>query len=140
MILLPLYNSTSDVTVAIVSTDGKPVTFGDNHTLLCNVSSSINMQQDLTYKWWHFDGTDRKEIKDSNSNMLTLPPVKLKNAGEYTCEVEIGSTEVSSSVKIPTKSPYTLILSGKSKNELNLWISKNYFIFSTSPNRQHHHS
>ena len=55
-----------------------------------------------------------EEIEDSNSNVLMFPSVKLSNAGKYKCEVEIGSTEVSSGLKISSES-YTLNLSGKSK-------------------------
>ena len=105
--------------VAIVSTNAKPVTLGDNHTILCNVSGSTIIQQHINYKWWHFNGTNSKEIEGRDSNTLTLSPLKLTNAGEYTCEVEIDSTEVSSSAKFLSKSSYILSLSGKSNNKHN---------------------
>ena len=44
----------------------------------------------LTFIWLHFNGIDTKYI-ENNSSMLVLSPLRLSDAGEYRCQVNITS-------------------------------------------------
>ena len=85
-----------DVMVQITSTvEGINLTAGTNFSLNCNVDGAINLRPQLSYEWIHFDGMDYMTV-GTNSSRLTFPSLKLSDAGEYMCTVNISSSLLNS--------------------------------------------
>ena len=77
----PTTPTTITVTV-VVSGDGTP-TAGQSYTLTCSVSGAS-----VTTYQWRKDGS---VIQGETTEMLSFSPLRLSDAGQYTCEVTVNS-------------------------------------------------
>ena len=79
-------------TVSIYISDGgiTPVV-GVSYNLTCNVTADVT-----SYRWLK----DGQQINDTEGDTLVLPSLDLTDIGNYTCEVEINSTNYSANISI----------------------------------------
>ena len=62
-----------------------------SNTLTCDVSGADNLNPTITYQWTRNDGSTQTPV-GTDSNTLTLSPLRLSNAGDYTCTATVSST------------------------------------------------
>ena len=101
-----------DVMVFVYSTLGENITAGVNNTLFCMIDDIDDLMPDIEYMWSHFNGNDTKLIKN-NSGILSLSPLKLSDAGEYMCQVNINSTLLNSNLTFYSMMPHVIRVFGK---------------------------
>ena len=79
------------ITVMVTANLNAPLMVGQTgYTLTCDVSGADNLTPMITYKWTRNDGSTQIQV-GTNSNTLTLSPLRLSNAGDYTCSATINS-------------------------------------------------
>ena len=61
-----------------------------HYNLTCAVSGAKNLNAVLTYEWNKNIGGNQTKV-GGNSNFLTFSPVRLSDAGQYTCHVMVQS-------------------------------------------------
>ena len=61
-----------------------------SNTLTCDVSGADNLNPAITYQWTRNDGSTQTPV-GTNSNTLSLSPLRLSNAGDYTCNATVSS-------------------------------------------------
>ena len=83
-----------------------------NFSLSCDVSGTDDIMPDIKYLWWHYNGSDTKMI-DINSSILSFSSLKLSDAGEYMCQVNISSSLLGSDLTILSIPPHTVRVFGK---------------------------
>jgi hypothetical protein len=123
-----------DIVVQIASTaaEGSYLTTGTNFSLICIVNGTAKLRSDLTFEWMHFNGTDHDIIEKvrANSRELHFEPLKLSDAGEYTCTVNISSSLLNSNLIINSVLAYTILITGKlicqKKAVLYIFCSSNH--------------
>lgn len=102
-----------DIVVQITSTtEGHNLTAGTNLSLICNFDGTTHLRPELSFEWMHFDGMDSKRA-GSNSSRLNFPSLKLSEAGEYECQVNIRSHLLNSDLTIMSVFPYPIRVIGK---------------------------
>ena len=57
------------------------------NTLTCIVSGADNLKPTITYRWTRNGET----VSDASSSSLSLSPLQLSHAGNYTCRASISS-------------------------------------------------
>ena len=89
--------------VQIISPQATPecynLTTATNYSLICTIDGAANLRPQLTYEWSHFNGTEFEEV-GTHSSELHFSPVKLSEAGEYICTVNISSSLLNSDLII----------------------------------------
>ena len=73
------------------------------NSLTCDVSGADNLNPMITYQWTRNDGSTQTPV-GTNSNTLTLSPLRLSDAGDYNCSVNISSNLLNSPIpnSVPT--------------------------------------
>ena len=80
------------ITVMVTPNLNEPLMVGQKgYTLTCDVSGADNLNPIITYLWTRDDG-NTQILVGTSSNTLTLSPLRLSNAGDYTCSVTVSST------------------------------------------------
>ncbi len=69
---------------------GGIIVAGQNCTLVCSVSGIGSSNPTITYRWIKNNGTAPIQV-GGNSNMLVFSSLRLSDAGQYTCQVTVGS-------------------------------------------------
>ena len=69
----------------VVSTNGQ-----QHYNLTCAVSGAKSLNAILTYEWTKNIGGNQTKV-GGNFKFLTFSPVRLSNAGQYTCHVMVQS-------------------------------------------------
>ena len=87
--------STAPSIVVMVSDDGATPSLGQSYTLTCSVTGANNINPTITYQWTKNNGT-QTQVVGTNSNTLSLSPLRLSDTGQYTCSVTVSSTLISS--------------------------------------------
>lgn len=74
-----------------ITTSG-PLTLGQNgYSLTCVVSGAETLNPLITYQWTKNNGTQTQIPVGSNPSVLSFSPLRLSDAGEYTCQATISS-------------------------------------------------
>jgi hypothetical protein len=99
--------------VRIASTvENQNLTAGTNFSLICNVDDIAKFRAELGFEWIHFNGTDFEEV-NVISNEIHFSPLKLSEAGNYMCQVNIRSSLLRSNLSFMSMPPYTVRAIGK---------------------------
>lgn len=99
--------------VQITSTiEGHNLTAGTNFSLICTISGTAKLRTTLSYQWLHSNGNDFNEI-GTNSSRLHFSSLKLSEAGEYMCQVNIISSLLRSDLNITSMPLYPVRTIGK---------------------------
>lgn len=70
------------------------------YTLTCNVQVSEYLCPIISYKWTKYNGTTVQLEVETESNTLSLSPLRLSDAGQYTCLPTIRSFRISNDVTV----------------------------------------
>ena len=104
-----------DIIVEITSTvEDHNLTAGVSFTLTCNVDDTSNIMPEITFEWTHFNGIDSVTV-GTNSSRLFFSSLKLSEAGEYMCQINVRSSLLSSDLIIMSMFPYIVRVIGKSR-------------------------
>ena len=60
------------------------------YTLTCVISGADNLNPTITYQWTRNNGSTQTPV-GTNSDTLTLSPLRLSHASDYTCSVTVSS-------------------------------------------------
>ena len=101
-----------DVMVFVYSPLDENITAGVNNTLSCMIDDIDDLMLPVEYMWWHFNGNDTKLI-NNKSGILSLSPLKLSDAGEYMCQVNISSSLLNSDLIFYSMMPHVIRVFGK---------------------------
>ena len=111
--LYPLTNSIRvdpPITVMITPNLNEPLMVGQiGCTLTCDVSGADNLNPTITYQWTRDDGSTQTLV-GTNSNTLTLSPLRLSNTGDYTCSVTVSSTLLNNDIMMSASNPQKLMV------------------------------
>ena len=119
--------SDPDIVVQITSkTESHNLTAGTNLSLMCNSDGTTHLRPELSFAWMHFNGTDTKRA-GGNSSRLNFPSLKLSEAGEYMCQVNIRSHLLNSDLTIMSMFSYPVRVIGKLLGMVQVSID-NYFL------------
>ena len=91
------------------------------NTLTCDVSGADNLNPTITYQWTRNDGSTQTRV-GTNSNILTLSPLGLSNAGNYTCSTTVNSTLLNNDIITSSGNTQSVMIQGELIN-LKLAIS-----------------
>ena len=69
-----------------------------DYTLTCGVSGAENLNSTITYQWTKNNGTQTQVGTDSTT--LFFFPLKLSDAGQYTCQATVSSNYLISDISI----------------------------------------
>ena len=84
----------------------------EDANITCDVSDADNVRPDIKYLWWHHNGSDTK-MTEINSRSLSFLPLKLSDAGQYMCQVNISSTLLGSDLILSSIPPHVTRVFGK---------------------------
>jgi hypothetical protein len=76
------------------------LTAGTNLSLFCTVHGTTHLIQAFSFEWLHFNATGFSTKTGTNSSRLNFPSLKLSEAGEYMCQVNIRSHLLNSDLTI----------------------------------------
>ena len=111
--MLPYLEPDVMVQIASESTfEGRNVSSGTNLSLTCMVGGIEKFRPELSFKWIRFNGTDFEEL-NITSNKIHFSPLKLSEAGNYMCQVNVRSSLLRSDLSFMSMSPYTIRAFGK---------------------------
>ena len=74
------------------------------NNLTCDVSGADNLSPMITYQWTRNEET----VPDVSSNTLDLSPLMLSDAGDYTCNVTVRSTLLTSDIQASASNMQTV--------------------------------
>ena len=102
-----------DIMVQILSTIGcYNLTAGTNFSLICSVDGITSLRPQLDFEWMQFDGMNSRRV-GTNSSELHFSSLKLSDAGEYMCTVNISSSLLNSDKSIMSELPCPIRVIGK---------------------------
>ena len=86
-----------DIMVQIASTiiegDHHNLTAGTSFSLICMIDNITEIRPEFTFEWMHSNVIDSMSvINQTNSSELHFSSLKLSDAGEYMCQVNIISS------------------------------------------------
>ena len=85
-----------------------------DYTLMCTISGALN--RNASYQWFKDNGTQMQRFVVTNSSILSFSfPLKLSDAGNYTCEISIAreSPGPASSVMAMAEASWVVIMESK---------------------------
>lgn len=88
------------------------MTAGTNFSLFCTIAGAAKLRLELSFEWMHFNGTNLERAGE-NSSRLCFKSLKLSDAGEYMCQVDIRSSLFRSDLTITSMLPYPVRVIGK---------------------------
>lgn len=77
----------------MVTISMRNVSLGQDHELSCGASGAEKLNPTVNYQWTKMNDTGTFTEVGTNSNILSLSPLYLSDAGSYTCEVNITSED-----------------------------------------------
>ena len=61
------------------------------YSLTCGVSGTEHLSPSITYQWTKDNGTLTQTQVGTNSLLLSFSPLRLSDAGQYTCQATVSS-------------------------------------------------
>ena len=117
--------------------EGHNLTAGTNFSLICTVDGTAKLRPKLSFQWIYFNGTDVKET-GTNSSRLHFSSLKLSEAGEYMCQVNIRSSLLKSDLNMISMLPYPVRVFGKLMIGSFFYFDILPYQHSTPPQRVYH--
>ena len=101
------------ITVKVTANLNAPLMVGQtDNTLTCDVSGAGNLNPKIDYQWTRNDGNTQTRI-GTNSNTLSLSPLRLSKVGDYTCNVTVNSTLLNSNVSASADNSQSVLVQGE---------------------------
>ena len=79
---------------------------GYSHT--CNVHGAENLNPSITYQWTKNNGIQTQIQAGADHRVLSFSPLRLSDAGWYTCQATVSSPYLSNSIIIMDSQDITL--------------------------------
>ena len=83
----------------------------NGYSLSCGVSGADNLDPSITYEWTKKNGTETQLQAGSDPNIVSFSPLRLSDAGEYTCQVNVSSSYLSNDIINMSKTLYVTVQS-----------------------------
>ena len=97
------------ISVVVTANRNTPLMVGQTgDTLICGVSGAERLNPTIAYQWTRNDGTIQTQF-GTNSNILSFSPVRLSDAGDYTCSATVGSTLLNNDITVFAGNAQTLV-------------------------------
>ena len=96
---------------------------GQNYTITCVVLGADNLNSTLTYKWTKSNSSQTLCIPTTNNALFNFSPIKISDAGNYSCEVNNSSNYLEESVVVVKSNSKHLQVQSKSQYKLRLSYS-----------------
>ena len=84
------------VDILQIETSGFPMLGHNNYTLTCKAFVSNHLCPFVSYQWTKENGT----VAQPENRILTFSPLKLSDAGRYTCQVTVCSYRFNNDVTV----------------------------------------
>ena len=69
----------------------------NGYTLICSVCGAENFNPTITYQWTKNNGTET-QIQVGDDPTLSFSPLRLSDAGRYTCQATVSSPQLNNSI------------------------------------------
>ena len=100
------------IVVTVTANLNAPLVVGQTgNTLTCDVSGADNLNPTINYQWTRNDGATLTQV--GNSRSLPLSPLRLTNAGDYTCNITVSSTLLNNDIKMSADNSQSVIIQSK---------------------------
>ena len=70
------------------------------YSLTCDVNGTENLNPSITYQWTKNNGTQTQIQVGADPSVLSFSPLKLSDAGEYTCHATVSSPYLNSDLTL----------------------------------------
>ena len=108
----------------------------NGYSLTCTVSGAENLNPSTTYQWTKNNDT-RIEIQvGANPRVFSFSPLRLLDAGQYTCQATVSSPYLNSSITVMDSqdvTPQSEILAMLTSSEIVTLIGSHYVLMSKKP-------
>jgi hypothetical protein len=81
-----------------ITTSGAPVVGQSGYSLTCGVTGAENLSPSITYQWTKNNGTHTQIQNDAANPRVSFSPLRLSDAGQYTCQATISSPFLSDDI------------------------------------------
>ncbi len=102
------------VGTAQVIPSGAPI-LGQSYTMTCNVDVTDNLCPLISYRWTKNNGTVTQLEAGIEPNTLSLSPLRLSDAGLYTCLATVHSIHITNYVTVTET--HKIRIQGKSESD-----------------------
>ena len=72
----------------------------NGYSLTCSVSGDENLSPSITYQWTKNNGTQIQIENGAEPKVLSFPPLRLSDAGQYTCQITVSSPYLSNNITV----------------------------------------
>ena len=94
--------------VSVQSTANRaPVLEQNGYSLTCDVSGAHNLNPSITYQWTKNNGS-QTQIQVGADNVLSFSPLRLSDAGRYTCQATVRSSYLNNNITVMSSQDVTL--------------------------------
>ena len=101
------------ITVKVTANLNTPLMVGQtDNALTCDVTGAGNLTPKIDYRWTRNDGNTQTHI-GTNSNTLSLSPLRLSNIGDYTCNITVNSTLLNSNFSASADNIQSVLIQGE---------------------------
>ena len=74
-----------------ITSSGPPSLGQSGYSLTCDVTGAENLNSSITYQWTKDNGTQTQIQVGGDPRVLSFSPLRLSDAGQYTCQVTVSS-------------------------------------------------
>ena len=94
-----------------INTSGSPILGESGFTLTCCVFGAENLNPFITYQWIKNNGTETQIQDGSNPRTISFDPLRVSDAGRYTCQARASSASLNNDIIIWSVSHEVTVLS-----------------------------
>ena len=106
-IILVILPSAPPITAMVTANLKESLMVGQTgNTLTCNVSGADNLNPTITYQWTRND----QPVPGATTNTFNFSPLRLSQAGVYTCSATVGSSFLSGDINANAGNPQTVMI------------------------------
>ena len=78
------------------------------YSLMCGVTGAENLNPSVSYQWTKNNGTLTQIQVGADPSVLSFSPLRLSDAGRYTCQATVSSPYLSSDITVMDTQDVTL--------------------------------